>query len=357
MSVSAALGELREVRVTGATLRYREVGEGPPLLFVHGLLVNGDLWRKVVPLLSSRFRCVTPDLPLGAHQLAVDDREQLSPRAVARMLSDLVTALRLDGVTVVANDTGGAIAQLLVTEHPGTVSRLVLTPCDCFENFLPPAFKPLQVLGRSAAFWWLAGQALRPRFLLRTPMAFGLLMHGAPPREIADSWLGPVRRSRAIRRDVAAFVRRIDSRDTVAAGERLHQFGGPVLIAWSEGGAGFPRSYGVRLAQAFGANARLEVVAGSRTFIPEDRPQELAALIAEFATPGSNARAVAGAGGAQPTSEPDTTAAPSSERMALSMAGSQPTRERKASTTSGSNWVVRWMRSSSTTSSGLRAGA
>lgn len=357
MSVSDALGEVREVRVTGATLRYREVGDGPPLLFVHGLLVNGDLWRKVVPLLSSRFRCITPDLPLGAHEIAVDDRRDLSPRSVARMLSDLIGALHLDGVTVVANDTGGAIAQLLVTEHPDAVSRLVLTPCDCFENFLPPAFKPLQVLGRSAAFWWLAAQALRPRLLLRTPMAFGLLMHGAPPREIADSWLGPVRRSAAIRADVAAFVRRIDSRDTLAAGARLHEFGRPVLIAWADGGAGFPRRYGTRLLQAFGDGARMEIVAGSRTFVPEDRPRELAALITEFAAPGSNDRAVQPAAAAQPTSEAGTTAEPSSDRMALSMAGSTPTRERKASTTSGSNWVARWMRSSSTTSSGLRAGA
>jgi pimeloyl-ACP methyl ester carboxylesterase len=282
MAISASLGETREVHVGGATLRYREVGEGTPLLFLHGLLVNGDLWRKVVPLLSDRFRCITPDLPLGSHELPVESRDDLSPRGVAGMVAEFIGALRLRDVTVVANDTGGAITQLLVTEHPGLVSRVVLTPCDCFENFLPPAFKMLQICGRSSAFWWLAGQSMRLRPLLRTPLAFGLLMHGAPPREIADSWLGPVRRSKAVRGDVAAFTRRIDSRDTVAAGARLHAFAGEVLLAWAASDRGFPRTYARRLAEAFGEKARLEFIEGSRVFVPEDQPAALARLIAEF---------------------------------------------------------------------------
>jgi pimeloyl-ACP methyl ester carboxylesterase len=292
MSISTSLGEVRELQVEGATLRYRETGQGSPLLFVHGLAVNGDLWRNVVPTLSSRYRCITPDLPLGSHELPVDSREALSPRGVARMLADMITRLELHDVTVVANDTGGAITQLLITEHPGVVSRVVLTPCDCFENFLPPAFKPLQLLGRSAAFWWLAGQALRMRPLLRTPFAFGMLMHGVPPRDVAESWLGPVRRSAAVRRDLATFVRRIDSRDTVAAGALLHEFAGPVLIAWADGGRGFPQSYGRRLAEAFGERARMVVVENSRTFVPEDQPAALATLIADFvaATPDGTAQ-------------------------------------------------------------------
>jgi pimeloyl-ACP methyl ester carboxylesterase len=283
MSISAALGEVREVQVGGATLRYREVGEGAPLLFLHGLLVNGDLWRKVVPQLSARFRCITPDLPLGSHELPVESRDALSPRGVARMVAELITALDLRDVTVIGNDTGGAITQLLISEHPDAAARVVLTPCDCFEHFLPPAFKPLQLLGRSAAFWWLAGQALRVRPLLRTPFAFGLLVRGRLPRDIAESYLGPVRRSAAVRRDVAAFTRRIDSRDTVAAGARLREYGRPVLIAWADSDRGFPRSYARRLAEAFGADARLTFVRDSYAFVPEDQPEVLADLIADFA--------------------------------------------------------------------------
>jgi len=282
MSISEGLGARHEVRLSGATLRYRETGQGAPLLFLHGLLVNGDLWRKVVPLLAGRYRCITPDLPLGSHDLPVDRRETLSPRAVAAMVAELVAALDLHDVTVVANDTGGAIAQLLITEHPDVAARLVLTPCDCFEHFLPPAFKPLQWFGRSPGFWWLAGQIMRVRLLQRSPLGFGLLMRDRLPRDIADSYLSPVRRSAAIRRDTAAFVRRIDSRDTVAAGAQLHGFRRPVLIAWSEANGGFPRSYGQRLADAFGDSASLTIVERSRTFVPEDQPEALARLIDGF---------------------------------------------------------------------------
>jgi pimeloyl-ACP methyl ester carboxylesterase len=283
MSVSSSLGEVREVRVGGATLRYREAGEGATLVFLHGLAVNGDLWRNVVPQLSARFRCITPDLPLGGHDIPVDAPESLSPREVARMVAEMLTALDLHDVTVVANDTGGAITQMLITEHPDApVARVVLTPCDAFEHFLPPAFKPLQWLGRWPWFWWAAAQLVHSRLLQRTPLAFGLLMHGLPPRDVVRSYLGPLRQP-LIRRDVAAFTRRISSRDTVAAGEKLHWFGRPVLIAWGDSDLAFPRSYGRRLASAFGANARLEFVARSRTFVPEDQPVALAKLIAEFA--------------------------------------------------------------------------
>ena len=284
MSISASLGELREVRVDGATIRYREVGEGPPLLFVHGLLVNGDVWRKVVPLLAAHYRCITPDLPLGSHDLPVERRDAdiLSPRGVARMLMQLIGALQLHDTTVVANDTGGAITQLLITDYHEAVARVVLTPCDCFENFLPPAFKPLQLLGRSRTFWWLAAQMLRARPLLRTPVAYGMVMKSVLPPAIADSYLGPLRRSAAVRADLAAFVRRIDSRDTVAAGRQLHEFGRPVLIAWSEIAGGFPRRYGQRLADAFGSNAKVTVVPECRTFISEDQPEALARLIDGF---------------------------------------------------------------------------
>lgn len=284
MSISITLGEVREIRIDGTPLRYREAGDGPPLLFLHGLLVNGDLWRQVVPQLSARFRCITPDLPLGSHELPVGPGSPAcSPRGVANLVAGLIRELGLEGVTVVANDTGGAIAQLLVTEHPGVVARLVLTPCDCFEHFFPPMFKPLQVAGRSTAFWRVAGLLMRSSALLHSPMGFGLLTRTRLPREIADSYLGPVRRSAAVRRDVAAFLRRVDKRDTAAAGARLGEFRGPVLIAWADYDGAFPREYARRLAAAFGATATLRFVEDSRSFVPEDQPARLAELITEFA--------------------------------------------------------------------------
>src|SRR6202451_3846054 len=145
------------------TVRYRDTGgDGEAIVFVHGLLVNGSLWRKVTPALQSAgYRCIAPDWPLGSHLPAMRPDADTTPRGVARLVADFLTALALSGATIVANDTGGAIAQLLVTEHPERVGRLVLTPCDCFENFLPPAFRPLQWIARVPGALTLVMQPMR----------------------------------------------------------------------------------------------------------------------------------------------------------------------------------------------------
>src|SRR5262245_20744841 len=118
MSRSDSLGQQKEVDLQAGVIRYRERGVGPPIVFVHGLLVNGDLWRHVVPDLATRFRCITPDWPLGSHSIAMHPAAALTPRGLSRLVADFLTALNLDGVTVVGNDTGGALSQLLLTAHP-----------------------------------------------------------------------------------------------------------------------------------------------------------------------------------------------------------------------------------------------
>jgi len=110
---------------------------------MHGLLVDGRLWRKVVPRLEGDFRCIVPDWPLGSHVRALRPDADLSPPGLARIVADLMEALDLDGVTLVGNDTGGAISQLVATRHRERLARLVLTPCDAFEVFPPALFKPL----------------------------------------------------------------------------------------------------------------------------------------------------------------------------------------------------------------------
>src|SRR5438874_13818789 len=105
MSVSKALGDPKEAKLEQGTIRYRERGTGEPVVFVHGLLVNGDLWRKVVPELSKDFRCIVPDLPLGSHEQAVNPNADLSPYGMAKLIADFIAALDLDDVTLVGNDT------------------------------------------------------------------------------------------------------------------------------------------------------------------------------------------------------------------------------------------------------------
>jgi pimeloyl-ACP methyl ester carboxylesterase len=120
----------REVRLDGGVIRYREVGTYPALVFVHGILANGTLWRDVVADLSGRIRCIVPDLPLGGHSVAMEAG------------ADLMEELDLRDVTLVGNDTGGAICQVLISNHPECIGTLVLSNCDAYEAFFPVVLRP-----------------------------------------------------------------------------------------------------------------------------------------------------------------------------------------------------------------------
>src|ERR671937_1229705 len=139
---------MREMDLSAGRIDYADSGQGQPIVFVHGLLASGVLWSQVVPQLERDFRCIVPELPLGAHRRPMKPDADISPRGVARLIAELIERLELDEVTIVANDTGGAISQLLVTEHPERIARLVLTPSDAFEDFFPKEFRPLQWLSR-----------------------------------------------------------------------------------------------------------------------------------------------------------------------------------------------------------------
>src|SRR5205823_7618405 len=134
---------------------------GPAIVFVHGLLVNGDLWRKVVPLLSADYRCITPDWPLGSHELPLDDGVKLTTRKAAGIIRRLLDALDLTNVTLVGNDTGVGLCQIVVTERPERVGRLVLTSCDTFDNFPPKALYPLIWAARAPGLVWTLLQSMR----------------------------------------------------------------------------------------------------------------------------------------------------------------------------------------------------
>src|SRR5262249_11797515 len=140
--------QLKEVRLPQGPIRYRDSGVGRPLVFIHGLLVDSRLWRKVIALLDLHFRCIAPDLPLGSHRMAMNPDADLTPPGLAQLIADFIAALGLEEANLVANDTGGALCQLLVAQHPELVRHLVLTPCDAHENFPPPAFRPLVVAAK-----------------------------------------------------------------------------------------------------------------------------------------------------------------------------------------------------------------
>ena len=281
MSRSSALGDVKEIQLPQGTIRYRERGSGEPVVFIHGLLVNGDLWRKVVPGMAGDHRCITPDLPLGSHDVACRPDADLSVPGLARLIADFLDALDLRGVTLVANDTGGALTQVVVTRHPDRIGRVVLTSCDAYDNFPPRLFRPLLALASVPPLLHAVVWPLKLRPLQRLPIAFGWLAKRPIDPIIQDGYLEPFFADADVRRDCVKVLRGISPVHTEAAAERFGGFDRPVLVAWAAEDRLFPVDYARRLVSAF-PNARLELIPDSYTFVSEDQPELLVKLISDF---------------------------------------------------------------------------
>jgi pimeloyl-ACP methyl ester carboxylesterase len=264
-----------EIALPQGTVRYRDEGEGPTVVFVHGVLVDGRLWQPVADRLEG-FRRVMPDLPLGSHRVPMRPDADLSPTGLAQLIADFLGALDLRAVTLVGNDTGGALCQLVVTQHPDRIGRLVLTNCDAFDNFPPKAFRGLVFAARAHVL--TAGlQPMRLRAARRLPIAYGWLAQRIPD-ELLDAWVEPFFTDAGVRRDTRRVFAGIDRSLLLDNTARLRSFERPVLLAWAPEDRFFPLEHARRLATIF-PDARVVEVPGSRTFISLDQPERLAALI------------------------------------------------------------------------------
>jgi pimeloyl-ACP methyl ester carboxylesterase len=275
---------MHEIRLSSGTLRYRDEGprDGPVLVFVHGLLVDGTLWRKLIPDTQLWARCIRPDLPMGSHTIAMDDGADLSPHGQAALIAEFLEALDLRDVTIVGNDSGGAISQVLVTTHPERVGRLVLTSCDAFEDFPPKLFRPLAMAARGPRSVHALLAGMRSPRLRRAPFAFGWLAKHGIPDAVTEAWVAPALRDAGVRRDIAKFLGGLDPAVTLDAAAKLAAFDRPTLIAWAAEDRFFPVENARRLARII-PGARLELIEDCWSFVPEDQPARLAALLAEFA--------------------------------------------------------------------------
>lgn len=272
--MSEQIAELPQGRIA-----YRDDGEGPVIVFSHGIFVDGSLWDGVVePLVEAGFRCVRPESPLGAHRIPMNPDADISPPGVAEILAGLIGKLELGPVTLVGNDSGGAIAQMLTAAHPDLVSALVLTNCDALEVYPPVPFNLLPLLARvpGGIAALSAAVQLRPiRWATFRPLT---------KRPVPDSLLREwVRRTRdpAIRRDVIRLLNGVEKNQTMDAAEALRDFGKPVLMPWGRDDLFFRLSLAERLA-AYLPDARLRPIDEARTFVPLDQPGEVARMIVEL---------------------------------------------------------------------------
>lgn len=272
-----------QIALKQATIDYRIIGPDdsphPPVVFVHGILVDHRLWTRVAEGLAQQgFRCILPDWPLGSHSIPVNDGTDLSPPAIATLIGDFITDLGLSDVTLVGNDTGGGLCQFVIDAHPEVLGRVVLTNCDAFDKFPPFPFTLVFALLRGpASIKFLVGQ-MKLTALRHSPFGYGLLVTDPDP-QLTDSWLQPCRRDTRICRDLATLLRHVAETDLTDVSTRFPRFAKPVTLVWGQRDRCFKPSLGKRMAELF-PNSSLIEVADAKTFVPLDNPRAVIDAIA-----------------------------------------------------------------------------
>jgi pimeloyl-ACP methyl ester carboxylesterase len=280
---------MKQIELSAGTIDYEDSGgDGPAIVLLHGLLMDSSLWAGPIADLSAGHRCVAPTLPLGAHRHPMHADADLSLPGIARLVAEFLDRLGLRDVTLVGNDTGGALVQLLIAEGDRAaidrVGRIVLVSCEAFDNF-PPGLtgKTIMLLGRlSPRMFGLFMQQMRLRPVRRLPIAFGWLTKRGDAA--TRQWMQPVLRQPAIRRDAVRMLRAAvaDTSILAKAAQSLPDFDHPALVLWASGDRVMPPEHGRRLAALFPAG-RLAEIPDSYTLIPLDQPAQLAEAIGEFA--------------------------------------------------------------------------
>jgi len=283
---------MTRIELSAGPIDYQDTGGAatgtsrePVIVLLHGLMMDASLWDEVIAELPAGYRCVAPTLPFGAHRHAMQADADLSLPGIARLVAEFLDRLDLADVTLVGNDTGGALVQLLIGDGATRVGRVVLASCDAFDNF-PPGLtgKTLVLAGRlSPGMFGVFMQQMRLRMIRRLPVAFGWLTRRGDAA--TARWMTPVLTQPEIRRDTVRMLRAAmaDTKLMLAAAEGLPGFDRPALVVWAREDRVMPPEHGRRLAGLF-RNGRLVEIEDSYTLIPLDQPARLAQVIREFIT-------------------------------------------------------------------------
>jgi pimeloyl-ACP methyl ester carboxylesterase len=275
--------EARTATTHLGAIEYHDVGQGPVIVFVHLLLADATHWDKMVPLLAERFRCIMPTLPMGAHRLPTNEGSDLSIPGLARAIHQLLEQLGLTDVTLVGNDTGGAIAQVMAAEFPERLGRVVLTNSDMYDAFPPKMFAYFKLLPYIPGSMWVAGHSLKIRALWPLPFVFGALTNKVDATKI-NRWTDALLANKLVRRDARRLIKTASADITNRAAEMLKTTKLPFLLAWGANDKAFKPALAQRFCTEV-STANLVLIDDCKTLVCWDRPDRLAELITNFIEP------------------------------------------------------------------------
>jgi pimeloyl-ACP methyl ester carboxylesterase len=277
---------MKSVDVTAGTVEYREEGDptGPPVVLLHGLLMNDAQWNPALPLLPNGFRYLLPVLPMGGHRIPMREDADLTMPGMVSLLGDFLDALNLDDVTLVVTDWGGALF-LTDVGRDKRVARLVICPSEAFDNF-PPGFpgKVARLASRNTLTVLLAMRQLKVGWLRRQWLMFGQMAKKPVPQGIVDEWMSSGLADRRIRQDLVKYCRtKFVGTDLIRATNSLKDFDGDVLVLWSRNPV-MPDDHATRLTQL--TDGRLRYVDDAYVLVMLDQPEQTAREIGAFLTRG-----------------------------------------------------------------------
>src|SRR5277367_2655317 len=265
----------RSVHTASGRISYTEQGTGPVALFVHGVLLNGHLWRHQLENLSDIRRCIAVDL-LAHGDTEIADSQDVSVTANAEMIRQFLDALKIDQVDLVGNDSGGGIAQIFAALYPDRVRSLTLTDCDTHDNWPPEAFKPFLAMAAGGGLRGTLDAMLADKSVYRSPQALGPAYEH--PEQLSDdsieTYLRPFVKTEQRTRDLQRFLAAFDNKHTLAIEAKLKTLQAPTLIVWGTDDVYFDVKWSHWLAENIPGTRRRVELQGARIFFPEERWQE-----------------------------------------------------------------------------------
>jgi pimeloyl-ACP methyl ester carboxylesterase len=263
------------VQTASGRISYTEQGTGPVALFVHGVLLNGYLWRHQLEELSDIRRNIAVDL-LAHGDTEISPDQDVSVTANAKMLKQFLDALEIDQVDLVGNDSGGGISQIFAALYPELIRSLTLTDCDTHDNWPPEAFKPFIAMAAAGGLPRTLDAMLADKNVYRSPKALGPA-YEHPDRlsdESIEIYLRPFVRTEQRTRDLERFVAAFDNKHTLAIQDRLKTLKAPTFIVWGTDDIYFDVKWSHWLADNIPGTRRRVEYKNARIFFPEERWEE-----------------------------------------------------------------------------------
>ena len=289
MDIASFHASRRFASVKSGRIAYVEQGEGPAALFIHGVPLNGYHWRHVVSRLRHRRRCIAIDL-MGLGYTEISPSQDVSFTSQAHMVAELIDALGIAKIDLIANDSGGAIAQIFAAHHADRLNSLVLTNCDVHDGWPPRSVLPIIQHARNGTlapiFRSLADRPDLGRERYAKGESVPLFRSYADPSVLTDEiirlYLNPVLSSPQRVEAFQSYWTAFDNSQTVAIHAMLKTLQVPTLIVWGLDDFFFDRKWAHWLKDTIPGASRVVEIEDARLFFAEDRPDALSAAVLEF---------------------------------------------------------------------------